>query len=74
MQTNNTARKNVVVFRAIPDDLLERIRAKHDVVVADPRRAEELPRFRDALHDADGLIGSSFKLGAEELTGRHVCG
>ena len=63
----NAARKNVVVFRQIPDDLLERIRAWHDVVVADPRRAEELPRFREALHDADGLIGSSFKLGAEEL-------
>ncbi|KAA1009733.1 D-glycerate dehydrogenase [Paraburkholderia panacisoli] len=63
----NTARRNVVVFRAIPDDLLERIRAKHHVVVADPRRAQELPRFRDALHDADGLIGSSFRLGAAEL-------
>jgi phosphogluconate 2-dehydrogenase len=68
MQTMNTPRKNVVVFRKIPDDLLERIRAWHNVVVADPRRAEELPRFREALHDADGLIGSSFKLGTEELT------
>jgi phosphogluconate 2-dehydrogenase len=67
MRTMNTARKNVVVFRQIPDDLLERIRAWHDVVVADPRRAEELPRFREALHDADGLIGSSFRLGAQEL-------
>jgi phosphogluconate 2-dehydrogenase/gluconate 2-dehydrogenase len=67
MGTMNAARKNVVVFRQIPDDLLERIRAWHDVVVADPRRADELPRFREALHDADGLIGSSFKLGAEEL-------
>ena len=67
MQTMNTARKKVVVFRKIPDDLLERIRTWHDVVVADPRRAEELPRFREALHDADGLIGSSFKLGAEDL-------
>jgi phosphogluconate 2-dehydrogenase len=62
-------RRNVVVFRAIPDDLLERISARHHVVVADPRRAQELPRFRDALHDADGLIGSSFKLGAAELDG-----
>jgi phosphogluconate 2-dehydrogenase/gluconate 2-dehydrogenase len=67
MQTMNTARRNVVVFRKIPDDLLERIHARHDVVVADPRRAEQLPRFREALHDADGLIGSSFKLGAQEL-------
>ena len=55
-------RKSVVVFRALPDDLLERIRERHDVVVADPRRADELPRFRAALREAQGLIGSSFKL------------
>lgn len=63
----STARKNVVVFRKLPDDLLERIAARHDVVIADPRRAEELPRFRDALRDACGLIGSSYKLGPSEL-------
>jgi phosphogluconate 2-dehydrogenase/gluconate 2-dehydrogenase len=61
------SRKNVLVFRSLPDDLLERIRVRHDVVVADPRRAEELPLFRAALPAAQGLIGSSFKLGADEL-------
>ena len=60
-------RKNVVVFRRLPDDLLAQIRARHDVVVADPRRADELPRFREALAGAQGLIGSSFKLGAADL-------
>ena len=63
----NTSRKNVLVFRPIPADLLERIGAVHDVVVADPRRADELPRFRAALRDAHGLIGSSVKIGAAEL-------
>jgi phosphogluconate 2-dehydrogenase len=63
----NAARKNVVVFRRLPDDLLEQIRARHEVVVADPRRAEELPRFHAALGSAHGLIGSSFKIGAAEL-------
>ncbi|SAK57242.1 2-hydroxyacid dehydrogenase [Caballeronia ptereochthonis] len=67
MRTPSAARRKVVVFRKLPDDLLERIQAKHDVTVADPRRADELPRFRDALGDADGLIGSSFRLGADEL-------
>ncbi|SAL54631.1 2-hydroxyacid dehydrogenase [Caballeronia telluris] len=67
MSTQRTARKHVVVFRKIPDDLLERIREWHDVTLADPRRADELPRFRDALPDADGLIGSSFRLGEQEL-------
>ena len=63
----NATQEDVVVFRALPEDLLARIAARHDVVVADPRRADELPRFRAALRDAHGLIGSSFRLGAAEL-------
>jgi phosphogluconate 2-dehydrogenase/gluconate 2-dehydrogenase len=60
-------RKNVVVFRALPPDLLERIAAQHVVTVADPRREQELPRFLAALPAAQGLIGSSFKLDADTL-------
>ncbi len=60
-------RKYVLVFRALPNDLLARISAQHDVVVADPRRADELPRFRAALHTSHGLIGSSFRIGAADL-------
>ena len=60
-------RKNVVVFRALPEDLLARIAAQHEVVVADPRRVEEVPYFREALRAAHGLIGSSVKLGAADL-------
>jgi phosphogluconate 2-dehydrogenase/gluconate 2-dehydrogenase len=67
MRTPSAARRNVVVFRKLPDDLLDRIVTKHDVTVADPRRADELPRFREALGNADGLIGSSFRIGADEL-------
>ncbi|MGH6625032.1 MAG: 2-hydroxyacid dehydrogenase [Burkholderiaceae bacterium] len=63
----NAARRNVVVFRALPEDLLARIAARHEVVVADPRRPEQLPRFRAALAAAHGLIGSSVRLGAAEL-------
>ncbi len=55
------------MFRALPGDLLARIAARHEVVVADPRRADEAPRFRAALRSAHGLIGSSFRLGAAEL-------
>ncbi|NML15607.1 2-hydroxyacid dehydrogenase [Azohydromonas caseinilytica] len=61
------SRKNVLVFRALPPDLLERIAARHEVTVADPRREEELPRFLEALPRAQGLIGSSFPLTAELL-------
>ncbi|MBL8351553.1 MAG: D-glycerate dehydrogenase [Burkholderiaceae bacterium] len=62
-------RKNVLVFRALPDDLLGRLQADHDVTVADPRRPGQLPAFRAALAQAHGLIGSSVRLGAAELAG-----
>lgn len=58
---------HVVVFRALPEDLLARIAARHEVIVADPRRPEELPRFHAALPQAVGLIGSSFRIGAAEI-------
>jgi phosphogluconate 2-dehydrogenase len=60
-------RKNVLVFRALPDDLLARITAQHDVVVADPRRPEQRDAFHAALPRAHGLIGSSWRIGADEL-------
>ena len=58
---------NVVVFRKLPEDLLARIHAQHSVTLADPRKADELPVFREGLRTAHGLIGSSFKLGAADL-------
>ncbi|MCY0854506.1 2-hydroxyacid dehydrogenase [Cupriavidus sp. D39] len=60
-------RKNVLVFRPIPHDLLARIESEHDVIVADPRQPAQQPAFRAALATAHGLIGSSVKLGAAEL-------
>ncbi|UIF91062.1 D-glycerate dehydrogenase [Cupriavidus sp. UYPR2.512] len=60
-------RKNVLVFRPIPEDLLARIASEHDVIVADPRQPAQRPAFRAALSKAHGLIGSSVKLGAAEL-------
>ena len=62
-------RKNVLVFRALPDDLLAQLRDAHDVIVADPRKPGQAPAFREALGSAQGLIGSSVKLGAAELAG-----
>ncbi|MDF3833075.1 D-glycerate dehydrogenase [Cupriavidus basilensis] len=66
-------RKNVLVFRPIPQDLLASIEAQHEAIVADPRQPGQLPAFRAALADAHGLIGSSYRLGAAELAGaRHL--
>ncbi|GAA4355605.1 glyoxylate/hydroxypyruvate reductase GhrB [Variovorax defluvii] len=53
-------RKKVLVFRELPDDQLARLQAEHEVTVANPRIAAQLPAFEAALPEAQGLIGSSF--------------
>jgi gluconate 2-dehydrogenase len=55
-------RKNVLVFRELPDDQLARLQAVHDVTVANPRVAAQAPAFFAALPKAQGLIGSSFRI------------
>jgi phosphogluconate 2-dehydrogenase len=60
-------RKNVLVFRSLPDDLLARLQEAHHVTVADPRKPDQVAAFHAALPGAHGLIGSSVKLGAAEL-------
>lgn len=52
--------KNVLVFRALPDDQLARLQAAHHVTVADPRKEPEA--FAAALRTANGLIGSSYNV------------
>jgi phosphogluconate 2-dehydrogenase len=59
------AKKNVLVFRALPEDQLARLQAAHHVVVADPRKEPEA--FAAALHAANGLIGSSYNVDASLL-------
>lgn len=56
------ARKKVLVFRELPADQLARLQAAHDVVVADPRRADERKAFEAALATVHGLIGSSYRI------------
>jgi len=58
-------RKNILVFRALPDDQLARLAAEHTVVAADPRTDPEA--FRAALSEAHGLIGSSHTVDAALL-------
>jgi gluconate 2-dehydrogenase len=54
------ARRQVLVFRELPPDQLARLRAGHEVTVANPRRPEQKPLFDAALPTADALIGSSY--------------
>ncbi len=55
-------RKNVLVFRELPDDQLARLRAAHEVTVANPKLPEQLAAFDAALPLAQGLIGSSYPI------------
>lgn len=52
----------VLVFRELPPDQLARLQAVHEVTVADPRKPEQRAAYEAALTEAEGLIGSSFKI------------
>lgn len=60
-------RKNVLVFRELPADQLARLRAVHEVTVANPRKPEEHDAFFASLPGAHGLIGASFPIGQPVL-------
>lgn len=55
-------RKNILVFRELPDDQLARLQAAHEVVVANPRESAQQQAFEAALPTAQGLIGSSYPI------------
>ena len=67
--TSFNTRKQVLVFRELPPEQLARLQARHEVTVANPRLAGQLPAFQAALATADGLIGSSYPIDAALLAG-----
>ncbi len=54
--------KHVLVFRELPPEQMARIMRVHRVTVANPRVPEQVAAFRAALPDAQGLIGSSYRI------------
>ena len=60
-------RKDVLVFRELPEEQLARIAALHAVTVANPRVPAQRNAFYAALQRAKGLIGSSFPISADVL-------
>nr|WP_046116275.1 D-glycerate dehydrogenase [Aquincola tertiaricarbonis] len=60
-------RQQVLVFRELPPDQLARLQAVHEVTVANPRIEAQRDAFFAALPRAQGLIGSSYPIGAEVL-------
>ncbi|GAB2478454.1 D-glycerate dehydrogenase [Comamonas humi] len=59
--------QQVLVFRELPDDLLVKLQAAHDVTVANPRKPEQHAAFMAALPTAEALIGSSYPITDELL-------
>ncbi|SEB17768.1 D-glycerate dehydrogenase [Variovorax sp. YR216] len=55
-------RKNILVFRELPDVQLVRLKAEHEVTVANPRIDAQRAAFDAALPRAQGLIGSSYPI------------
>lgn len=62
-----TTRQQVLVFRELPPDQLARLQAAHEVTVANPRDENQRDAFFAALPRAQGLIGSSYPVGADVL-------
>ncbi len=57
----NAPRKQVLVFRELPPAQLARLQAAHDVTIANPRAGQQ-DAFEAALPQAQGLIGSSYRI------------
>ena len=55
----STQRKQVLAFKELPPAQMARLRAAHDVTVADPRRPDQRAAFDAALPTVHGMIGVS---------------
>ncbi|MGH8419435.1 MAG: 2-hydroxyacid dehydrogenase [Pseudomonas sp.] len=60
--------KHVVLYKKLSAPLMERLEGAAQVtLIDDPKSADGLARLRDALPEADGLLGASIKLDAKLL-------
>ncbi|MER1968095.1 D-glycerate dehydrogenase [Castellaniella sp. GW247-6E4] len=61
------SRSRVLVYRELPPDQLARIRAEHEVTLADPSLPEQEAAFFEALGSASGMIGALYPVGSSLL-------
>ncbi len=62
-------KQKVVVFSQIDADILTRLEADYDVVQVHPKFGDVNQQIRDAVQDADGMIGAGRMLNAKNLAG-----
>lgn len=60
-------RKRVVLYRAVPEDVLEGLRARFDVTVFEHVNEANRALFVDALRTAHGIMGNTLKITPELL-------
>lgn len=61
-------KKHVVLYKKLSAPLMERLQAYAEVtLIEDPKTQDGMARLRDALPQADGLLGASLKLDAQLL-------
>ncbi|MDN5841850.1 MAG: D-glycerate dehydrogenase [Alcaligenaceae bacterium] len=60
-------RSKVLVYKGLPADQVERIRAEHEVIELDPHSADQRSAFLDALGEVAGIVGAPYRIGEAEL-------
>lgn len=60
-------RQKVVVFSQIDPIILEKLQAKYTVMCVDPKQGEVNAQIREAVKDADGMIGAGRLLNEQNL-------
>jgi len=60
-------RKRVVLYRAVPEDVLDELRAHFDVTVFEHVNESNRALFVNALRTAHGMMGNTLKITADLL-------
>lgn len=60
-------KKNIVLYKAIPADQLARLQQHFNVTIFDGITAQNVSEFQQALATADGIIGASYPITADDL-------
>ncbi|MGG4608445.1 NAD(P)-dependent oxidoreductase [Providencia sp. Me31A] len=61
-------KKNIILYKTIPVDQFERLQQHFNVTAFDNITPENADTFRQALAGADGIIGASYPITANDLT------
>ncbi len=67
MLKRDTMKKNIVLYKSIPADQLERLQQHFNVTAFDSITPENLACFKQAWTSADGIIGASYSITADDI-------